>query len=102
MTLAAIVGILQPAQALICVLILVVWQMWEFSILGGADVKLLIAVVLVLGNPLVLIPISIFGGFQGVVAGLQKKREIPFVLSIFCGTFLFIVYPYFYCFLEKV
>jgi Flp pilus assembly protein protease CpaA len=69
--------------------------LWEFGILGGADVKLLIAATLVLGNPIVLIPIAVSGGIQGIIASLQKKREIPFVASIFCGTLLFVVYPYF-------
>jgi Flp pilus assembly protein protease CpaA len=102
LTLAAFAAIFQPAATLICLLILVVWVLWEFGVLGGADVKLIIAGVLVLGNPIFLIPISIVGGVQGVIASLQKKREIPFVVSIFCGTLLFVLYPYFSCFLEKV
>jgi hypothetical protein len=65
-------------------------------------VKLLIAATLVFGNPIVLIPIAVSGGIQGVIASLQKKRDIPFVVSIFCGTLLFVLYPYFSCFLGKV
>ena len=95
-------AIFQPEAALICALILGFWLLWEFGILGGADVKLLIAATLVLGNPIVLIPIAVSGGIQGVIASLQKKREIPFVASIFCGTLLFVVYPYFSCYLGKV
>ena len=101
MTLAAFAGIFQPAAAMISALILGVWVLWEFGILGGADVKLLIAAVLVLGNPIILIPIAIAGGIQGVIASLRKKKEIPFVASIFCGTLLFVFYPYFSCFLGK-
>jgi Flp pilus assembly protein protease CpaA len=85
----------QPATTLMCIVILVVWLLWDFGILGGADVKLLIAATLVLGNPIVLIPISVIGGVQGVIASLQKKKEIPFVVSIFCGTLLFMLYSYF-------
>jgi len=95
LTLSAFAAIFQPAATLICLLILVVWVLWEFGVLGGADVKLIIAAALVLGNPIFLIPISIVGGVQGVIASLQKKREIPFVVSIFCGTLLFVLYPYF-------
>lgn len=95
LTLSTFASIFQPAATLICVLILVVWVLWEFGVLGGADVKLIIAAALVLGNPIFLIPISIVGGVQGVIASLQKKREIPFVVSIFCGTLLFVLYPYF-------
>ncbi|MAT45453.1 MAG: hypothetical protein CL609_24255 [Anaerolineaceae bacterium] len=95
-------AIFQPTAAWICLIILVSWLLWEFGALGGADVKLLIATTLVIGNPAVLIPISVVGGVQGVIASLQKKREIPFVASIFCGTLLFVVYLYFSCFLGKV
>jgi Flp pilus assembly protein protease CpaA len=95
LTLAAFSAIFQPEAALICALILGFWILWELGILGGADVKLLIATTLVLGNPIVLIPIAVSGGIQGVIASLQKKREIPFIASIFCGTLLFVVYPYF-------
>lgn len=95
LTLSTFAAIFQPAATLICLLILVVWVLWEFGVLGGADVKLIIAGALVLGNPIFLIPISIVGGVQGVIASLQKKREIPFVVSIFCGTLLFVLYPYF-------
>ncbi len=89
---SVIASFVQPGGVLICATLLGVWALWEFGILGGADVKLLIAAVLVLGNPAVLIPISIAGGIQGVIASLQKKKEIPFVVSIFCGTLLFILY----------
>jgi Flp pilus assembly protein protease CpaA len=95
LTLAVFSAIFQPAAALICALILGFWILWEFGILGGADVKLLIAAILVIGSPNVLIPIAVSGGIQGVIASLQKNREIPFVASIFCGTLLFVIYPYF-------
>jgi len=92
MTSSVIAFFVQPGGVVICATILSVWVLWEFSILGGADVKLMIAAVLVLGNPAVLIPISIAGGIQGVIASFQKKKEIPFVASIFCGTLLFVLY----------
>ena len=96
LTLSALGALIQPATALICVLILAVWMLWEFGVLGGADAKLLIAAILVLNSPIVLIFISIAGGVQGVIAALQRKKEIPFVVSIFCGTFLFVLYSYLY------
>ena len=89
---SVIASFVQPGGVLICATLLGVWVFWDIGILGGADVKLMIAAVLVLGNPAVLIPISIAGGIQGVIASLQKKKEIPFVVSIFCGTLLFILY----------
>jgi Flp pilus assembly protein protease CpaA len=101
-TSSVIAFLVQPGGVLICAVIFGVWVLWEFDILGGADAKLMIAAVLVLGNPAVLILISIAGGIQGVIASLQKKKEIPFVVSIFCGTLLFVLYPYLSCFLGKV
>jgi Flp pilus assembly protein protease CpaA len=92
-TLSAFAGIFQPAAAIICVVILGVWMLWEFGIMGGADVKLLIAITLITGVPAILIPVSVVGGIQGVIASLRKKRSIPFVVSIFCGAVLFVLYP---------
>jgi Flp pilus assembly protein protease CpaA len=90
----ALAGIFQPTEILINLIIFAVWGLWEFGVLGGADVKLVITALLVLGNPLILIPISIVGGIQGAIAVLGKKKEIPFVASIFLGTLLFVLYPY--------
>ena len=88
-----IASFVQPGSVLTIATILGVWAFWEFGILGGADVKILIAAILVLGYPAVLIPVSIVGGIQGVIASLQKKKKIPFVVSIFFGTLLFALYP---------
>ena len=91
---SVIASFVQPGAVLISATILGVWVFWEFGIMGGADVKLLIAAILTLWNPAVLIPISITGGIQGVIASLQKKKDIPFVASIFCGTLLLVFNPY--------
>ena len=95
LTLSAFAAIFQSESSLICLLIFGVWVLWECGVLGGADVKLIIAAALVLGNPIFLIPISIVGGVQGVIASLQKKREIPFVVSIFVGTLVFVLNSHF-------
>ena len=95
LTLSAFAAIFQPAATLICLLILVVWVLWVFGVLGGADVKLIITAALILGNPIFLIPITVVGGVQGVIASLQKKREIPFVVSIFVGTLVFVLNSHF-------
>jgi Flp pilus assembly protein protease CpaA len=93
LTLSAFAGLFQPAASLICLVILGFWMLWEFGIMGGADVKLLIAITLATGNPGFLIPISVAGGIQGVIAILRKQKEVPFVVSIFCGSLLFVLYP---------
>ncbi len=100
--LAAFAAIFQPIHTLICALILGVWLMWEFGQMGGADVKLIMAAALALGSPLVIVPISLAGGIQGGIAMLRKQKKIPFVVSIFAGTFLFTLYPYALQYLAKV
>ena len=85
--------ILQPANLTLSLFTLAIWSFWDFGLIGGADAKLLIAVLLVTGNPAVLIPIFLAGGIQGLVARLRNKSEIPFVVSIFSGTFLFLLTP---------
>lgn len=92
--LAAFAAIFQPAYAMICALILGIWLLWEFNLMGGADVKLIMAAALALGTPLVVIPIFLIGGVQGAIAFLRKQKEIPFVVSIFTGTLIFAFYPY--------
>jgi len=84
---------LHPGEIPLCAGIILAWTLWEFDALGGADVKLLIASLLTLGSPQVLIPVAVAGGIQGVIAALRKKKEIPFVLSIFFGTLLFLAAP---------
>jgi len=73
--------------------ILSIWMLWEFGIMGGADVKLLVAITIMTGNATILIPIAVAGGIQGVIASLRKQREIPFVVSIFCGALFFVLSP---------
>ena len=92
--LSVFAAIFQPAHAMVCALILGVWLMWEFGKMGGADVKLIMAAALTLGTPLIVIPISLAGGVQGMIALLRKQKEIPFVVSIFAGTIIFTLYPY--------
>jgi len=84
---------LHPIEIPLCAGIISVWTLWEFDALGGADVKLLIASMLTLGSPQVLIPVAVAGGIQGLIAALLKKKEIPFVLSIFIGSLLFLAAP---------
>ncbi len=93
-TITAFCTSFQLATAPICALILSVWLLWEFDVMGGADVKLIASAALIFSDPLVIVPIMAAGGVQGVIAAIQKKKEIPFVASIFCGTLLFVLYPF--------
>ena len=83
----------QLDSGLINTVIVGIWLLWELGVMGGADAKLLIALTLLTGNPIILIPIAVMGGIQGVFASLRNQKEIPFVASIFCGSLLFVLYP---------
>jgi Flp pilus assembly protein protease CpaA len=82
----AIIALISPAQSLICVSIFLVWLFWEKGALGGADAKILIALLLLWGNPSLLIWIALAGGLQGLVAWLRKRPEIPYTVAILVGS----------------
>ncbi len=86
-------GIFQPAHLVLSLSTLAIWSFWDFGLIGGADTKLLIAVLLATSNPGVLIPIFLAGGIQGLIARMQNKSDIPFVVSIFLGSFVFLLTP---------
>jgi Flp pilus assembly protein protease CpaA len=90
--LTILAGVLQTTSFSLSLACLAFWLLWEFGKIGGADCKFLIAVLLVTGTPVVFLPIAVAGGMEGVLAKIIKKREIPFVPAIFCGTLLFYLY----------
>ncbi len=90
---SAFAAIFQPASTIICLVLLTIWLLWDLGHMGGADMKLMIAATLAFGSPAVLIPITIVGGFQGVVALLHKQTSVPYVLSIFLGTLVYTLIP---------
>lgn len=90
---AAFSAIFQPSSTILCLALFTTWLLWDLGQMGGADMKLMIAAALAFGNPAVLIPITIVGGFQGVVALLRKQTSVPYVLSIFLGTLIYTLAP---------
>ncbi len=66
-----------------------IWLLWEMGAMGGADAKLLMVIILVVGNPWVLAFIALAGGIQGVVGIVTRRRTVPYVVAIFAGTVLF-------------
>ena len=89
--LAIIATLLQPALWMMTLSILGLWVLWEFGGIGGADMKLMASVVFIANTPIVLLPMFLIGGIQGLIALFQKKKEIPFVVSIF---FVFLIYTF--------
>jgi len=82
----AIVALISPAQSLTCVSTLLVWLFWDRGALGGADAKILIALLLLWGDPSLLIWIALAGGLQGLAAWWRKRLEIPYTLAILVGS----------------
>jgi Flp pilus assembly protein protease CpaA len=84
---------LQPEFTTIHLAMFGIWLLWETKGLGGGDVKLLFGLLLLYHNPSILIPIAVLGGIQGIIAMIKKKKEIPFVVSIFGGTVVYTLLP---------
>lgn len=90
---SAYAAIFEPSTALICLALFAVWTLWDFELMGGADAKLIAVVLLGFGNPIILIPVTLIGGIQGVMAIIRKQKSVPYVLSIFLGTLAFTLFP---------
>jgi Flp pilus assembly protein protease CpaA len=63
-----------------------VWALWEIGATGGADAKIIIALVLFFTDGLVFIPIVLVGGVQGLVGLIARRKTIPYTVAITLGT----------------
>ena len=66
--------------------IFAVWALWEIGATGGADAKIIIALVLLFADGLLFIPIVLVGGFQGLAALIVRRKTIPYTVAITLGT----------------
>ena len=66
--------------------IFAVWALWEIGATGGADAKIIIALVLLFADGLLFIPIVLIGGVQGLVALIVRRKTIPYTVAITLGT----------------
>lgn len=66
--------------------IFAVWALWEIGATGGADAKIIIALILLFANGLLFIPIVLVGGVQGLAALIVKRKTIPYTVAITLGT----------------
>jgi prepilin signal peptidase PulO-like enzyme (type II secretory pathway) len=91
-TLACLVTILvlsfsTPSETIYSILVIFAsWALWEIGASGGADVKLIISLVLLFGNGLLCLLIVLVGGLQGLVGLIAKKKTIPYTVAITLGT----------------
>ena len=66
--------------------IFAVWALWEIGATGGADAKIIIALVLFFADGLLFIPIVLVGGVQGLAALIARRKTIPYTVAITLGT----------------
>ncbi len=81
-----VVAILDPGSWLLNLSIFSVWLLWEKGALGGADAKILVALLLLCGSAWLLVWVAFAGSLQGLVAWWRKQREIPYTVSILLGS----------------
>ncbi len=77
--------LLDPALGWLDFSILATWLLWEKGAMGGADAKMILALLLLYGQAGLLLWIALAGGIQGVVAWSRKQKEIPYTVSILMG-----------------
>jgi Flp pilus assembly protein protease CpaA len=63
-----------------------VWALWEIGAMGGADSKIIMALVLFFANGVLFIPIVMVGGIQGLVGLIARRKTIPYTVAITLGT----------------
>ena len=65
-----------------------VWALWETGASGGADAKIIMALVLLFADGMLFLPIVLVGGIQGLVALVARRKTIPYTVAIALGTAL--------------
>lgn len=68
-----------------------VWILWELEVTGGADAKMLLALLLFVGDPVLLLAVLLAGGLQGLIGLLRKEKTIPYTVAIAAGTLVYLV-----------
>jgi len=66
------------------------WVLWEMGVMGGADTKMLTALLLFTGDPLLLLAVFLAGGFQGLIGLLRKEKTVPYTVAIAAGTVFYL------------
>ena len=83
---SALAFLASPEAIFTILVILTVWVQWDVGATGGADVKIIISLVLLFADGLIFIPVVLAGGIQGLVGLIAKQKSIPFTVSIVLGT----------------
>jgi Flp pilus assembly protein protease CpaA len=78
-----------PAQGDLATALFAAWLLWELEVMGGADAKMLTALLLLTGAPLLFITVLLAGGLQGLIGLVRKEKTIPYTVAIAAGTVCF-------------
>jgi Flp pilus assembly protein protease CpaA len=73
------------AQGNLSIALFASWLLWELGAMGGADAKMLTALLLLTGNPLLLGAVLLAGGLQGLIGLLRKEKTVPYTVAIAAG-----------------
>ncbi len=79
------------AQGNLSIALFAAWVLWELGVMGGADAKMLTALLLLIGDPLLLGAVLLAGGLQGLVGLLRKEKTVPYTVAITAGTVWYLV-----------
>ena len=74
------------AQGNLSIALFAAWVLWELDVMGGADAKMLTALLLLTGDPLLLGAVFLAGGLQGLIGLLRKEKTVPYTVAIAAGT----------------
>lgn len=74
-----------PGIVYAMLVVFAVWALWEIGASGGADAKIIIALVLFFADGLLFIPIVLVGGVQGLVGLIARRKTIPYTVAIALG-----------------
>lgn len=81
-----------PENTLQIAVLFLVWALWEMDMLGGADVKIIMDLVLFFSDGSLLLPILLAGGLQGLAALIVKRKQIPYTMSIAIGSIVWLAF----------
>lgn len=80
-----------PAQGNLSIAQFGAWLLWELEVMGGADTKMLTALLLLTGAPMLFIAVLLAGGLQGLIGLLRKEKTVPYTVAIAAGAVWYLV-----------
>ena len=75
-----------PTSVYLLLVLFAVWALWEIGVMGGADSKIIMALVLFSAEGQLFIPVVFIGGIQGLVGLIARRKTIPYTVAIALGT----------------